>query len=74
MIRLGLSMKKVKAIFISHEHSDHIRGVEVLAKKYRLPVYITPGTLTHGGLSIDAQLVVLPHFPNIMMHRNHTAL
>lgn len=58
MIRLGLSMKKVKAIFISHEHSDHIRGVEVLAKKYRLPVYITPGTLTHGGLSIDAQLVV----------------
>ncbi|NLR82198.1 MBL fold metallo-hydrolase [Chitinophaga eiseniae] len=58
MTRLGLSMKKVKAIFISHEHSDHIRGVEVLAKKYRLPVYITPGTLTHGGLSIDAQLVV----------------
>lgn len=58
MTRLGLSMKKVKAIFISHEHSDHIRGVEVLAKKYRLPVYITPGTLTHGGLSLDAQLVV----------------
>ncbi|NLU92147.1 MBL fold metallo-hydrolase [Chitinophaga sp. Ak27] len=58
MTRLGLTMKKVKAIFISHEHSDHIRGVEVLAKKYRLPVYITPGTLTHGGLSLDAQLVV----------------
>ncbi|GAB3816444.1 MBL fold metallo-hydrolase [Pontibacter rugosus] len=45
MKRLGLSMGKVKAIFISHEHSDHIKGVAVLAKKYELPVYITPTTL-----------------------------
>jgi len=45
MHRLGLSMFKIKAIFISHEHSDHIRGVCVMAKKYQLPVYITPGTL-----------------------------
>ena len=45
MLRLGLSMLKIKAIFISHEHSDHIRGVCVMAKKYQIPVYITPGTL-----------------------------
>jgi phosphoribosyl 1,2-cyclic phosphodiesterase len=44
MSRLGLSMQKVKAIFVSHEHSDHISGIPVLAKKYRLPVYITPNT------------------------------
>ncbi|MBD1391712.1 MBL fold metallo-hydrolase [Mucilaginibacter glaciei] len=49
MTRLGLSMKLVKAIFISHEHSDHIRGLAVLAKKYRLPVYITDGTVHHCG-------------------------
>ena len=53
MKRLGLSMQKVKAIFVSHEHSDHIRGIAVLAKKYRLPVYITPGTLQKGGLYLD---------------------
>ncbi|MCC8424666.1 MBL fold metallo-hydrolase [Mucilaginibacter sp. UR6-11] len=53
MARLGLSMRKVKAIFISHEHSDHIRGVTVLAKKYQLPVYITPLTLQYGGLRLD---------------------
>jgi phosphoribosyl 1,2-cyclic phosphodiesterase len=47
MARLGLSMQKVKAIFVSHEHSDHIRGIPILAKKYNLPVYITPGTLLH---------------------------
>jgi phosphoribosyl 1,2-cyclic phosphodiesterase len=58
MGRLGLTMTKVKAIFISHEHIDHIRGVTVLAKKYRLPVYITNNTLTHGGLVLDEQLVM----------------
>ena len=45
MKRQGLSIHKVKAIFVSHEHSDHIRGIPVLAKKYQLPVFITPKTL-----------------------------
>ncbi|GAA4327840.1 MBL fold metallo-hydrolase [Mucilaginibacter gynuensis] len=56
MTRLGLSMGKVKAIFISHEHSDHISGVTVLSKKHRLPVYITGKTCLHGGLRLDEEL------------------
>jgi len=56
MQRLNLDIKKVKAIFISHEHSDHIKGVEVLSKKYNLPVYITTDTLLHSGLLIDKNL------------------
>lgn len=56
MDRLGLSMKKVKAIFISHEHSDHIRGVKVLSKKYQLPVYSTPGTISDAHLSYNNPL------------------
>jgi len=58
MLRLGLSMKKVKAIFVSHEHSDHISGIPVIAKKYRLPVYITAPTLQRGGLMLDQELVI----------------
>lgn len=58
MSRIGLSMKTVKAIFVSHEHSDHINGVEVLSRKYKLPVYITPGTLQNCRLNLDAQLVM----------------
>lgn len=58
MQRLGLNMHQVRAIFISHEHSDHIRGLTVLAKKYQLPVYITPRTLQHGGLVLDEHLVI----------------
>ncbi|MGV3541012.1 MAG: MBL fold metallo-hydrolase [Rufibacter sp.] len=57
MQRLGLEMSKVKAIFISHEHSDHIRGLEVLSKRYQLPVYITYPTLRHSRLNLQPHLV-----------------
>jgi phosphoribosyl 1,2-cyclic phosphodiesterase len=52
MKQLGLSMKTVKAIFVSHEHGDHIKGVSVLANKYNLPVYITSITAKHGPILI----------------------
>jgi phosphoribosyl 1,2-cyclic phosphodiesterase len=58
MLRLGLSMEKVKAIFVSHEHSDHIRGIPVLARKYRLPVFITPGTMQNARLDFGNVLMI----------------
>ena len=57
MLRLGLSMRNVKAIFISHEHTDHISGIPTLVKKYGVPVYITPLTRQKSGLSLDENLV-----------------
>lgn len=57
MKRLGLEMEQVKAIFISHEHSDHITGLEVLSRKHKLPVYISQKTLANSNLSIDPSLV-----------------
>jgi phosphoribosyl 1,2-cyclic phosphodiesterase len=56
MLRAGLDIKSVKAIFISHEHTDHIRGVEVLSRKHKLPVYITAPTQKHGGLQLEGNL------------------
>lgn len=55
--RLGLSIKKVKAIFVSHEHGDHVHGVPGLSKKYQIPVFITPETLLQGRLEIREDLV-----------------
>jgi len=57
MKRLGLAIEKVKAIFISHEHSDHIRGVAVLSAKFKLPVYITTATLQNSRLSLHEDLI-----------------
>jgi glyoxylase-like metal-dependent hydrolase (beta-lactamase superfamily II) len=42
--RLELNIANVKAIFISHEHGDHIGGLSRLSQKYGLPVYITSVT------------------------------
>ncbi len=57
MKRLGLDINKVKAIFISHEHGDHINGAETLANKHRLPLFITAATLAHSRLRISTDLV-----------------
>ncbi|WP_255873010.1 MBL fold metallo-hydrolase [Microbulbifer elongatus] len=45
MARLGVSPADLSAILVTHEHSDHLGGVGPLARKYRVPVYLTPGTL-----------------------------
>ena len=39
--------EELNAIFVSHEHVDHIKGVKILSKKYNIPVYATEGTW-HG--------------------------
>ena len=48
MKKLGLNIDTVKAIFVSHEHGDHIKGVSTLANKHSIPVYITAKTAKHG--------------------------
>lgn len=57
MQRLGLSIGNIKAVFISHEHSDHICGLPILANKYSLPVYITKPTQQSGRLHLHGQQV-----------------
>jgi phosphoribosyl 1,2-cyclic phosphodiesterase len=52
MANLQLSMEHVKALFISHEHTDHISGLATLSKKYKLPVYITPPALRRSGIRL----------------------
>ncbi len=37
---IGVDMDTVDAIFITHEHSDHVASLEVLAKKHPIPVHI----------------------------------
>ena len=58
MKKNGLNPTKLKALFITHEHSDHIRGTRGVTKKLRIPVYLTSKTYygTYNNLR--------PDFPN----------
>jgi len=45
MKEMKLDISKVKAVFISHEHSDHIKGLRVLADLHGIEAYLTNDTL-----------------------------
>ncbi|QQL51143.1 MBL fold metallo-hydrolase [Mucilaginibacter ginkgonis] len=64
MARMGLDLKMVRAIFISHEHTDHVTAVPVLAKRYDLPVYITPRTTFTGRQFLQQHMI----FPFVAYH------
>lgn len=57
MRSLGLDPSKVKAIFVSHEHTDHISGIPSFIKKFRLPVYITDRTYRACGFLVNEELL-----------------
>ena len=56
----GVDIRAVKAVFITHEHSDHCSGLRVFAKKYRLPVFASEGTLyaLQNSAKLDPQTPV----------------
>lgn len=42
---LDLTTKEMDGILVTHEHSDHIKGLGVLARRYGIPIYATQGTI-----------------------------
>ena len=44
-----LDPKEIDAMIVSHEHSDHIRGVGILSRRYGLPVYLSEKTGREAG-------------------------
>ena len=54
---IGHHISEIKGIFITHEHTDHIRGLEVLLKRYQIPVYINWRTLQYSPVKIPMTVV-----------------
>ncbi|PRD45049.1 MBL fold metallo-hydrolase [Sphingobacterium haloxyli] len=57
MANVGIDPASVKAIFITHEHTDHIRGVSVFSKRYQIPVYMTAGSYRGSRLKLPENLI-----------------
>ncbi len=60
----GRDIELLRAIVITHEHYDHIRGAERIARRYGIPIYLTRGTL--DASSIDRKDT------NIFVFQNNT--
>ena len=45
MMSNNLDMRSVRAIFVTHEHTDHCQGLKVLASRYGITVYSSAGTM-----------------------------
>ncbi len=57
MANLDLSMSKVRAVLISHEHADHVRGVDVLSRRFTVPILMTRKTYASYGKLISSALL-----------------
>lgn len=44
---VNVNIKEIDGILISHEHSDHIKGLAAICKKYNIPVYANNSTFTN---------------------------
>lgn len=42
--KVGIDLRKIKAVFVTHEHSDHVRGLRVFCQNFSIPCYMTRGT------------------------------
>ena len=78
----GLNVNLVRAVFISHEHTDHISGLAPLVTRHYLPVYATPGTWKSGRLRsiactkfplLPGQAVAIGSLQIIPFLKNHDA-
>ena len=47
----------ISALVVTHEHGDHISGVARLARRYQIPVAMTPGTAHAAGFDGELRLI-----------------
>lgn len=52
-----IDLRKVKAVFITHEHSDHVRGLRVFCQNFNVDCYMTKGT------ALKCRTFYMPQYP-----------
>ena len=60
LAQIGSQANDIKGIFITHEHSDHTKGLRVFLKRFPLPVYLTEKTYDRMNITIaDGSLNII---------------
>lgn len=57
-----IDLGTIRGILVTHEHTDHINGLRVLSKRFRIPVYATAGTCAalRAAGALDPETLCLP--------------
>jgi phosphoribosyl 1,2-cyclic phosphodiesterase len=57
--QIGRAINSLKAIVLTHEHYDHIRGAETIARKLSIPIYLTRGTLEASTIDPNETRIIV---------------
>jgi phosphoribosyl 1,2-cyclic phosphodiesterase len=52
LAEIGIDIGTISALLVTHEHGDHIRGVQVLSRRFSLPVYVSKAAREAAGQSL----------------------
>ena len=72
---IGVELSSINAIFLTHEHNDHIHGAGVLSRRASIPVYANPATFSAANSTLNKIAAYNEfdtgssfHFRNIEIH------
>ena len=50
---IGVELSSINAVFLTHEHNDHIHGAGVLSRRLKIPVYANPATFSAANSALN---------------------
>ncbi len=71
---VGCDLTRVQAVFVTHEHSDHVRGLTTLHKRMEAPLVATAGTAGGSSVTLDLPFDLVDHDQSLDLAGMHVEL
>ena len=56
LLEIDVDIRDIEAVLVTHEHTDHIKGLEVLASSLGIPIFANSDTAKHIHMSVSSSL------------------